>query len=49
MGGAARCRRRSGTGNPEFRDLKRFLQTKRAGLLLLRHIPAGESYWWTAG
>ena len=36
------------TGNPEFRDLKRFLQTKRAGLLLLRHIPAGESYWWTA-
>jgi hypothetical protein len=37
------------TGNPEFRDLKRFLQAKRAGLLLLRHIPAGESYWWTAG
>jgi hypothetical protein len=37
------------TKNSEFRDLKRFLQSKRAGLLLLRHIPVGVSYWWTEG
>jgi hypothetical protein len=36
------------TSNSEFRDLKRFLQGKRAGLLLLRHLAPGEHYWYGA-